>query len=239
MLCISIQNSPKLVRKGSVDNKSALIHVMAWCRTAHYLNQCRPSPATHICSIRVRIVKWLNIRYIHSTIHRLMYHLLYWTNVTKTPHYNDVIMTTIASQITSLLMVVYWTVYSDPDQRKHQSSASLAFVWGIHRDRWIPRTKGQLRGKSFHLMTSSWGTQFSDYSSNTELIGRYGRNAKRANSKHMLRILGSRAPLVKLFSGGCHRAFLVVSQYIGSGNHLVPSGGALPETMLIQIYVAI
>ena len=28
--------------------------------------------------------------------------------------------------------------------------------WGIHRDRWIPRTKGQLRGKCFHLMTSSW-----------------------------------------------------------------------------------
>ena len=39
-------------------------------------------------------------------------------------------------------------------QRKHQSSASLAFVRGIHRDRWIPRTKGQLRGKCFHLMTS-------------------------------------------------------------------------------------
>ena len=37
-----------------------------------------------------------------------------------------------------------------------QSSASLAFVWGIHRDRWIPRKKGQLRGKCFHLMTSSW-----------------------------------------------------------------------------------
>ena len=64
-------------------------------------------------------------------------------------------MTTIASQITSLAFV-YSTVYSDADQRKHQSSASLAFVWGIHRDLWIPRTKGQLRGKCFHLMTSSW-----------------------------------------------------------------------------------
>ena len=70
-------------------------------------------------------------------------------------HYNDVIMTTIGSQITSLA-VVYSTVYSDAYQRKHQSSASLAFVWGIHRDRWIPRTKGQLRGKCFYLMTSSW-----------------------------------------------------------------------------------
>ena len=75
--------------------------------------------------------------------------------INRQGHYNDVIMTTIASQITSLT-VVYSTVYSDADQRKHQSSASLAFVWGIHRDRWIPLTKGQLRGKCFHQMTSSW-----------------------------------------------------------------------------------
>ena len=69
-------------------------------------------------------------------------------------HYIDVIMTTMASQITSPT-VVYSTVYSDADQRKHQSSASLAFVWGIHRDGWIPHTKGHLLGKCFHLMTSS------------------------------------------------------------------------------------
>ena len=47
-------------------------------------------------------------------------------------HYDDVIMETIASQITSLTSV-YSTVYSGADQSKHQSSASLAFVWGIHR----------------------------------------------------------------------------------------------------------
>ena len=69
-------------------------------------------------------------------------------------HYDDVIMGTIASQITSLTSV-YSTVYSGADQSKHQSSASLAFVWGIHRDRWIPHTNGQLHGKCFHLMTSS------------------------------------------------------------------------------------
>ena len=46
--------------------------------------------------------------------------------------YDDVIMGAIASLITSLT-IVYWTVYSDADQRKHQSSASLAFVRGIHR----------------------------------------------------------------------------------------------------------
>ena len=46
--------------------------------------------------------------------------------------YHDVIMNMVASQITSLA-IVYSSVYSDADQRKHQSSASLAFVWGIHR----------------------------------------------------------------------------------------------------------
>ena len=44
----------------------------------------------------------------------------------------DAMMGTMASQITSLTSV-YSTVYSGADQRKHQSSASLAFVWGIHR----------------------------------------------------------------------------------------------------------
>ena len=47
-------------------------------------------------------------------------------------HYGDVIIGTIASQITSLT-IVYSTVYSDADQRKHQSFVSLAFVRGIHR----------------------------------------------------------------------------------------------------------
>ena len=45
---------------------------------------------------------------------------------------NDVIMGTMASQITSLT-IVYSAVYSDANERKDQSSASLAFVKGIHR----------------------------------------------------------------------------------------------------------
>ena len=48
-------------------------------------------------------------------------------------HCGDVIMGKMASQITSLT-IVYSTVYSGADQRKHQSSASLAFVRGIHRE---------------------------------------------------------------------------------------------------------
>ena len=47
-------------------------------------------------------------------------------------HYGDVIMGVMASQITSLT-IVYSNVYSGADQSIHQSSASLAFVWGIHR----------------------------------------------------------------------------------------------------------
>ena len=41
-------------------------------------------------------------------------------------------MSMMVSQITSLT-IVYSSVYSDADQRKHQSSASLAFVRGIDR----------------------------------------------------------------------------------------------------------
>ena len=47
-------------------------------------------------------------------------------------HYSDVIMSPMGSQVTSL-SIVYSTVYSDADQRKYQSSASLAFVRWIHR----------------------------------------------------------------------------------------------------------
>ena len=47
-------------------------------------------------------------------------------------HYSDVMMSVMVSQITSISSVCP-TVCSGTDQRKHQSSASLAFVRGIHR----------------------------------------------------------------------------------------------------------
>ena len=63
-------------------------------------------------------------------------------------HHNEVIMSAMVSQITSLT-VVYSTVHSGSDQRKHQSSASLAFVWGIHR--WLVNSphKGPVTWKVF------------------------------------------------------------------------------------------
>ena len=78
-------------------------------------------------------------------------------------HYIDVIMSPMASQITSLT-IVYSTVYSGLDQRKHQSSASLAFLWGIHRWPVNSPHKGPVTRKMFPfddvivclLRPSSW-----------------------------------------------------------------------------------
>ena len=54
----------------------------------------------------------------------------------------------MASQITSL-MIVYSTVHSGADQRKHQSAASLAFVRGIHLWRVNSPHKWPVTGKMF------------------------------------------------------------------------------------------
>ena len=76
----------------------------------------------------------------------------------------------IASQITSLT-IVYSIFYSDADQRKHQNSASLAFVRRIHR--W-PSPNGQvLCGKCFHLMTSSCNRPRHQYQHTQWLVVRY------------------------------------------------------------------
>ena len=69
-------------------------------------------------------------------------------------HYGDVIMGTIASQITSLA-IVYSTVHSDADQRKHRSSASLAIAWGIHRGPVNSAHKWPVTRKMFHDITNS------------------------------------------------------------------------------------
>ena len=71
-----------------------------------------------------------------------------WPVARKMFPFDDVIVTAMASQITSL-SIVYLIVYSGTDIRKHQSSASLAFVWGIHR--WLVNSlhKGPITWKIF------------------------------------------------------------------------------------------
>ena len=63
-------------------------------------------------------------------------------------NYSDVIMSVMASQINGV-STVYSTVCSGADQRKHQSTTSLAFVRGIH---WWPVNsphKGPVTRKMF------------------------------------------------------------------------------------------
>ena len=66
-----------------------------------------------------------------EVIRKILIHFCFVENF-KVSHYGDVIMSVNASKITSLT-IVYSSIYSGADQIKHQSSASLAFVRGIHR----------------------------------------------------------------------------------------------------------
>ena len=80
------------------------------------------------------VVGYMLVKYVFSAVgYKLVFTILDWI------HYNDAIMDTIASQITSPT-IVYSTVYSDADQRKHQSSESLAFLCGAFTG---DRTNGQ------------------------------------------------------------------------------------------------
>ena len=63
-------------------------------------------------------------------------------------HYNVVIMSAMACQITTLT-IVYSTVYSGTHQRKHQSSASLTVLRGIHRWPVNSPHKGPVTRKRF------------------------------------------------------------------------------------------
>ena len=103
------------------------------------------SPAIHCC-IQYRVILHRDVLWDVCGVSRgafvrngtvvLLWHIytyIYMISCYIAPrYYRDVIMGAIASQITSLT-IVYSTVYSDADQRKRQSSASLVFVWGIHR----------------------------------------------------------------------------------------------------------
>ena len=84
-------------------------------------------------------------------------------------------MGAMASEITSLT-IVYSIVYSGADQRKHQSSASLAFEWRIHRSPVNSPHKWPATRKMFplddvimswynavHHNNAQWATQRQEY----------------------------------------------------------------------------
>ena len=71
----------------------------------------------------------LNLNAMHQwTV--LLFKLLPVFSVTH--HYNDVIMSAMAFEITTLT-IVYSIVYSGAYKKTHQNSSSLAFVQGIHQ----------------------------------------------------------------------------------------------------------
>ena len=74
---------------------------------------------------------------------------LVWTWIFRL-HYIDVIMRAMASQITGV-SIVCLTVYSDADQRKHQSSESLVSVRGIRTCQVTSPHKGLVTRKMFPL----------------------------------------------------------------------------------------
>ena len=83
------------------------------------------------------VMELILVIWIPSVWHVIKLIVLAWlardgiTNKQRIIHYNDVIMSAMASQITGLT-IVYSTVYSGANERKHQSFASLPFVRGIH-----------------------------------------------------------------------------------------------------------
>ena len=125
---------------------------------------------------------------VNTTEHYFRSEYISWIAITKTEfcnhrfifsvlipcHCNDVIMCSMASQITSLT-IVYSAVYSGADQRKHQSSASVAFVPGIHRGvrgpvnfqhKW-PVTRKMLMTSSCGRITANRHDAYSVFSSGT------------------------------------------------------------------------
>ena len=111
-------NSLYLLHKGSVTKSSqavALAIIYYICST--------PCTGSNVSFFKLSYyIQWWFIKYQESQTPTIL----------LAPHYSDVIISAMASEITSLT-IVYVTVYSGGDQRKHQSSASLVFGRGIHR----------------------------------------------------------------------------------------------------------
>ena len=101
------------------------LHAGTYFTNAHNPKSCKNSFCIFNNSIRSQFCTW-QLSWYEQKCDQIWYLFIC--------HYNNVIMSMMASQITSIA-TVYSTVYSGIDQRKHQSSVSLAFVWGIH---WWP-----------------------------------------------------------------------------------------------------
>ena len=139
----------------SVNQWTCLINMLRWYRINVILQMTFPNAFPWIKLLHIHFIeidfcptdKTLAVVYVmpwHWTADRSF---ITWANDDPF-HYNDVIMNAMASQITGV-SIIYSTICSGADQRKHQSSASLVFVRGIH---WWPLNsphKGPVTRKIF------------------------------------------------------------------------------------------
>ena len=94
-----------------------------------------------------RIPQWHHFKY-HKVTRDLLIVLTSFCLLEK--HYSNVLMSALASQITGV-SIVFSIVCSGADQRKHQSSASLALVREIHWWPVVSPHKGSVTRKMFTL----------------------------------------------------------------------------------------
>ena len=99
---------------------------------------------------RCQAITWRNTRTLSITLMGAnLSEIVIEVQQASVKHYNDVIMSPLASPITSLT-IVYSIVIQAQIEEKIKAPRHWP-LWGeFTGDRWIPR------GKSFHLMTSSW-----------------------------------------------------------------------------------
>ena len=115
---MSRYQTPRHWQDGSMRKKVCSYGRQLWSKTLEYT-----SPALNPSEKRVHPSPRVFSQTIKTRRH---------IPISPVTHYDDIIMCAMASQTTSLT-IVYSTVYSGTDERKHRSSASLTFVRGIHR----------------------------------------------------------------------------------------------------------
>ena len=102
--------------------------------------------SSHFVVVNFRCSRWQKFR--KNDISFLLYRLSRHSCTIYAIHCSDVIMSAVASEITSV-SIVCSTVCSGAEQRKYQGSASLVFVRGIHRWPTDSPHKGPVTQKMF------------------------------------------------------------------------------------------
>ena len=120
-----------------IDDRSTMVQVMAWYRQAtSHLSQCWPRSMSPYASqgYNELNIMALTLWGLHNKINNSNKHNTFWTRhwyrISFQLQWRHNGHDSISNHQPHHCLL---NRYSDADQIKHQSSASLAFVWGIHR----------------------------------------------------------------------------------------------------------